>query len=157
VLSEALKDKAPEVRIRTVEALKDAGTVSAIPIIQKAFGDREEQVRLHAALMLRKIGHRNGVPVLGQVILKDNSAAVRAAAATYVGSIGAKDRRALGILAKALEDKEPAVRIRVVESLGFLQLPEAAAVLQQALADRDSGVRIRATEVMGRVLSKDFE
>ena len=33
------------------------------------------------------------------------------------------------------------MRIRAVESLGVLQLPEAATVLQQALADRNSGVR----------------
>lgn len=62
-----------------MEAIKDAATVAGIPIIQKAFSDQDEQVRLHAALMLRKIGHRSGVPLLGQVVLSDNSTAVRAA------------------------------------------------------------------------------
>ena len=56
-----------------------------------------------------------------------------------------------------VKDREPAVRIRAVESLGFLQLAAAATVLETALADRDAGVRIRATEVMGHVLAKDFE
>ena len=157
VLSEALKDKNPEVRIRSVEALKDAGTVNSIPILQKAFGDKEESVRLHAALMLRKIGHRRGVPVLGKVAIDDKSAAVRAAAAAYLGKVGVKDRRAVGMLAKVLEDKDPTVRIRAVEALGFLQLPAAIPVIRTALEDPDSGVRIRATEVMGHVLAKDFE
>ena len=49
------------------------------------------------------------------------------------------------------------MHIRAVESLGVLQLPEAATVPQQALADRNSGVRMWATEVMGCGLSKDFE
>ena len=157
VLSEALKDRTPEVRLRAVEALKDAGTVASIPIIQKAFGDQAESVRLHAALMLRKIGHRNGVPVLGRVALNDISPAVRAAAARHLGKVGVKDPRSVGILARVLEDRESAVRIRAVESLGFLQLPAVAVVLETALADRNAGVRIRATEVMGHVLAKDFE
>jgi HEAT repeat protein len=158
VLSEALKDRAPEVRIRAVEALRQAGTVSAIPIIQKAFGDKEASVRLRAALMLRKIGHRDGVPVLGRAVLADRDESVRAACARYLGSVGVKDPRSVGLLAKVLtEDKSPAVRMRAVEALGFLQLPQAIPVLQTALADRDAGVRIRATEVMGHVLAKDFE
>ena len=75
-----------------------------------------------------------------------------------MGRVGVKDRRAVGALAKVLEeDKEPTVRIRAVESLGFLQLPQAIPVLKKALEDKNKGVRIRATEVLGRVLAKDFE
>ena len=125
VISEALKDKSPEVRIKALEALVEAGTVSSIPVIQKAFGDKEESVRLHATLMLRQIGHRLSVPALGQVLVTDSSPAVRAAAAEYLGKIGAKNPRALGFLAQGLEDKVPLVRIRVIESLGFLQLQRA--------------------------------
>jgi HEAT repeat protein len=69
-----------------------------------------------------------------------------------------KDPRAVAFLAQVIDgDKSAAVRIRAVESLGFIQLPQAIAVLRQALSDKDPGVRIRATEVMGRVLAKDFE
>jgi HEAT repeat protein len=158
VLSEALKDRDPSVRLRAVEALKDAGTVAAIPILSKAFEDRESSVRLHAALMLRKIGHRDGVPVLGRAVMADRDASVRAACARYLGTVGVKDPRAVGILRRVVTgDSSPAVRVRAVESLAYVQLPQAIPVLQTALADRDPGVRIRATEVMGRVLSKDFE
>ena len=61
--------------------------VNSIPIIQKAFGDKEESVRLHAALMLKVIGHRRGVPVLAKVAVDDKSSAVRAAAAAYLGKV----------------------------------------------------------------------
>ena len=158
MLSEALKDRDPEVRIRAVGALRDAGTVSAIPNIQKPFGDKEASVRLHAALMPRKIGHRSGVPVLGRALLADRDPSVRAACARYLGTVGVKDPRSVGILSKVLtDDKSPAVRIRPVEALGFAQMTQAISVLQTALTDRDAGVRIRATEVMGRVLAQDFE
>ena len=78
VLSAASRT-APRVRILRCGGLMDAATVAGIPIVQKTFSDQDEQVRLHAALMLRKIGHRSGVPLLGQVVLSDNSTAVRAA------------------------------------------------------------------------------
>ena len=140
-----------------MDALKDAGTVNSIPIIQKAFEDKEQAVRMGAALALRKIGHRNGVHVLTYAALNDKSPQVRAAAARYLGKLGVKDPRAVGALSQILADKAPTVRIRAVESLGFIQLPAAVAVLQQALEDKDPGVRIRATEVLGRVLAKEFE
>ena len=157
VLAEALRDKQATVRLRAVEALKEAGTVSSIPLLQKAFGDREESVRLHAALMLRRIGHRNGVPVLGRAALNDKSPAVREAATGHLGKVGVKDPRAVGLLARVLDDPETAVRLRAIESLGFLQLRASIPVLERALADPVPGVRIRATEVLGRVLAKDFE
>ena len=95
--------------------------------------------------------------MLGKVAVDDKSAAVRAAAAAHLGRVGVKDRRAVGILASVLDDPDRAVRIRAVESLGFLQLPQAVAVLRLALEDRDASVRIKATEVIGHVLAKDFE
>ena len=113
-------------------------------------------MRLHAALMLKVIGHRRGVPVLAKVAVDDKSPAVRAAAAAYLGKVGVKDRRAVGALAKVLEDKVPAVRISAVEALGFLQLAQTIPILKKALEDKNTGVRIRATEVLGHVLSKDF-
>ena len=157
VISEALKDNNVEVRKRALEALVRAGTISSIPVIQKAFGDKEESVRLHAALMLRKIGHRMSVGPLGRVLATDKSPAVRAAAAEYLGKVGVKNPRSLAFLAKGMEDKEPLVRIKTVESLGFIQLRQAIPLIEKALQDKDSGVRIRATEVLGHALAKDFE
>ena len=56
-----------------------------------------------------------------------------------------------------MEDKVPAVRIRAVEALGFLQLAQTIPILKKALEDKNKGVRISATEVLGHVLAKDFE
>ncbi len=157
-LNSGFDAKSPMVRKRVVEALKDAGTVRSIPYLQKAFADKDEGVRLHAVLMLKIIGHRNGITLLGKFAIADKSSAVRAAASTHMGRVGVKDVRAVGILAKVIDiDPDPTVRMRAVESLGFLQLPQAIAVVEKALQDKDLGVRIRATEVLGFVLSKDFD
>jgi hypothetical protein len=69
--------------------------------------------------------------------LKDEDPFVRAIAARALGILGDKDSAdALAELAKA--DKEYLVRIRAVESLGYLKLkPE---VIQLAMNDRDLGV-----------------
>src|SRR5262249_4554399 len=69
--------------------------------------------------------------------LKDTDPFVRAIAARTLGIRGDKDSAdALAELVK--NDKEYLVRIRAVESLGYLKLkPE---VIRQAIKDRDSGV-----------------
>ena len=157
-LSIGFNAKSSMVRKRVVESLKDAGTVQSIPYLQKAFTDKDEGVRLHAALMIKTIGHRKGVPLLGKFAISDKSSTVRAAASSYMGRVGVKDMRAVGILSKVIDSEpDPTVRMRAVESLGFLQLPQAINVVEKALQDKDLGVRIRATEVLGFMLSKDFE
>src|SRR5499427_4417647 len=69
--------------------------------------------------------------------LKDEDPFVRAIAARALGILGDKDSAdALAELVKA--DKEYLVRIRAVESLGYLKMkPE---VIQLAIKDRDGGV-----------------
>ena len=69
--------------------------------------------------------------------LKDEDPFVRAIAARALGILGDKDSAdALAELAKA--DKEYLVRIRAIESLGYLKMkPE---VIQLAIKDRDGGV-----------------
>ena len=69
--------------------------------------------------------------------LKDEDPFVRAIAARALGILGDKDSAdALAELVKA--DKEYFVRLRAVESLGYLKMKPD--VIQQAIKDRDGGV-----------------
>src|SRR5262245_51447886 len=72
-----------------------------------------------------------------RIALRDENPFVRAIAARALGILSDKDSAdALAELAKT--DKEYLVRIRAVESLGYLKLkPEA---IQHAIKDRDGGV-----------------
>ena len=72
-----------------------------------------------------------------RIALKDQDPFVRAIAARALGILGDKDSAdALAELVKA--DKEYLVRIRAVESLGYLK--EKPEVIQRATKDRDIGV-----------------
>src|SRR5262249_21024074 len=72
-----------------------------------------------------------------RIALRDEDPFVRAIAARALGSLGDKDSAdALAELVKA--DKQYLVRIRAVESLGYLKMkPEA---IRLAIKDRDGGV-----------------
>src|SRR5262249_10936842 len=72
-----------------------------------------------------------------RIALKDEDPFIRAIAARALGILGDKDSAdALAELVKG--DKEYLVRIRAVESLGYLRMkPE---VIQLAIKDRDAGV-----------------
>jgi hypothetical protein len=72
-----------------------------------------------------------------RLALKDEDPFVRAIAARALGILGDKDSAdALAELVKA--DKEYLVRIRAVESLGYLKMKPQ--VIQKAIEDRDLGV-----------------
>ena len=72
-----------------------------------------------------------------RIALKDKDPFVRAIAARALGILGDKDSAdALAELVKA--DKEYWVRIRAVESLGYLKMKSE--VLQMAIQERDGGV-----------------
>src|SRR5262247_2264078 len=72
-----------------------------------------------------------------RIALKDEDPFVRAIAARALGILGDKDSAdALAELVKA--DKEYLVRIRAVESLGYLKMKSE--VIQQATKDQEGGV-----------------
>jgi len=85
-----------------------------------------------------------------RLALKDEDPFVRAIAARALGILGDKDSAdALAELVKA--DKEYLVRIRAVESLGYLKMkPE---VIQLAIKDRDGGVSWVAKLAAGQLKS----
>ena len=86
-----------------------------------------------------------------RIALKDEDPFVRAIAARALGILGDKDSAdALAELVKA--DKQYLVRIRAVESLGYLKMkPE---VIESALKDRDPGVPWVAKLVAGQLKSE---
>jgi HEAT repeat protein len=78
----AIKDRDVTVRLNTVEALRWAGTLFAVPFIQEALrSDPSLGVRLKAVLMLRKIGTQFSTQPLHEALMGDRDLGLRLAAA----------------------------------------------------------------------------
>ena len=149
-----LKDRDVTVRLNTVEALRFAGTVFAVPFIQEALrNDRALGVRLKAVHMLRKIGTQFSTQPLQEALMEDANLGLRLAAADALGEIGKKERQVASMLGEAFtQERNSGIRLEIVKSLGLVREKAGLPFLAAAMDDRDLTVRMRATEIYGRVL-----
>lgn len=132
---------------RTLEAsLRDVGSARA-EVRASAVEDLVRHARLDAGVRER------AVRLLGER-LKDEHAAVRAAAAVGLGDLVAKEK--VESLLVAVEDESPHVRQMALNALGEIGDPRAAARLARALRDDRPEVRYQAVIAFPRV-STDAE
>jgi HEAT repeat protein len=151
----ALNDPDVTVRLNTVEALRWAGTVFAVPFIQEALrNDNSIGVRLKAVQMLRKIGTQFSAQPLQEALMEDPNLGLRLRAADALGEIGKKERQVASMLGEALlTEKNSGIRLEIVKSLGLVREKAGLPYLANAMAvDKNLTVRMRATEIYGRVL-----
>ncbi len=151
----AITDRDVTVRLNTVEALRWAGTVFAVPFIQEALrNDKALGVRLKAVHMLRKIGTQFSTQPLQEALMEDPDLGLRLAAADALGEIGKKERQVASLLGEALNiEKDSSVRLEIVKYLGLVRERAGLPFLAVAMAnDKNLTVRMRATEIYGRVL-----
>lgn len=150
----ALDDKDVTVRLNTVEALRWAGTVFAVPFIQEALrNDVSLGVRLKAVQMLRKIGTQFSTQPLQEALMEDRNLGLRLSAADALGEIGKKERQVANMLGEAWRtEKNSGVRLEIVKSLGLVRERAGLPFLAAAMNDKDLTVRVHATEIYGRVL-----
>ena len=144
-LAALLQSPDPQTKLRAIDALEDMGPAAApaIPNLIKALSDVRE-VRGGAADVLASIGSA-AAPATGAltILLNDEWAGNRAAAARALGSIGPEAREATAALGLALtSDKDAAVRTFSAEALGTIGDPAALDNLSTALgADPEATVR----------------
>ena len=150
----AITDRSPTVRKRTVESLRWAGTVFAVPYIQEALRrDRDVGLRLEAVRMLRKIGTQFSVQPLVESLMTDRNVTVRIASADALGEVGKKEIQVARYLGEAFQkEKNTSVKLEIVGSLGLVRDRAGLPYIQEAMQDRDLTVRMRATSIYGRVL-----
>jgi HEAT repeat protein len=89
-----------------------------VPTLVKALGDSDTNVRLNALESLKSYGEKSKAagPVARQLVTHDPDQKVRQEAAALLGLI--KDQDAVPILLTALDDRDPAVRVEAIRSLG---------------------------------------
>ncbi len=145
------------IKVLCVKAISNYKNIKAVTPLLYCLNDKDEnyKMRFAAAEALGKIGDKNAVEPLIDIVADESEKSVylRESAAIALGMIG--DSRALdafvGILEakKSFLDKFTFLKERVIESLNKIDFSEdrrVIRVLKQALDDESSQVRINAIE-----------
>jgi HEAT repeat protein len=101
--------------VTILETVATVDTPSAIAICKGAMEDPDERVRMAACAAWRQRGGPEAVELLGVRYRSDREIDVRLRALRELGQLG--DKEAIPVLAKALEDSDPAVQYRAVAAL----------------------------------------
>jgi hypothetical protein len=137
------------------EGLRDA--VASPPVLESflaALRGPDARGRCAAIESFSTEGNFAAIPYVSAVLLRvDEALPVRVAAARALGRVG--DRRAWGFLARAVSDREPAVRLASAIALGSVAGPGAVKPLARALqSEGDENVRAALAWALGSARSR---
>jgi HEAT repeat protein len=139
-----------DVAERRAAALKiaDMGPGVAGPLLVKALGDPDVEVKLNAARSAIRLRH---VAAADAVIpwLSDSEVRVRLAACEVIRY--SPSRRAVLALGRVLGDPDPAVRLAAAEAIGAAGIPEAVGPLLGHLDDPAPAVRAEVAQALARI------
>jgi len=110
-----LEEHDPRVRSKILETAAEYDTAAATAICSGAMQDPNEMVRIRACDVWAKRGGAEAVQLLATRFQTDADLDVRLRALKMLGEL--KDKQAIPVLARALEDGDPAVQYRAVASL----------------------------------------
>jgi HEAT repeat protein len=110
-----LEEHDPRVRCTIVQAAAGFDTPAALSICRGALEDPNDQVRLAACSAWRQRGGPEAVELLAARYRADSEIDVRLRALRELGRLG--NEAAIPVLARALEDPDPAVQYRAVAAL----------------------------------------
>ncbi len=162
----ALKDPSPDRRARALQALAQLSSASqgalgvfdglsdvspAIPQIALIARTPSDPLRLDAMWLLCTVGPmwRDIAAPLARDASRDSSAAVRAAAAAMLGSIG--DPADEKVLVGLLSDRDATVRGRASYAIGLLPQRHAVDALARMLQDQSLYVRAMALKALANI------
>ncbi len=120
----------------------------AFPVLVRALGDLEDEVRAKAAYALGRLGDTRATPYLLEHLLTDPAPFVRARIAGALGQFDEPD--VIERLVRSLGDPAWWVRMRSVEALEQIG-PQAEAPLLVALDDPDPELRMRSAVALERL------
>jgi HEAT repeat protein len=110
-----LAEHDPRVRSGILDIAAGFDTPAAVAICKGALEDPDARVRMAACTAWRKRGGAEAVELLATRYRGDGEIDVRLRALRELGELG--DKQAVPVLAKALEDPDPAVQYRAVAAL----------------------------------------
>jgi HEAT repeat protein len=115
LVATVLAEHDPRVRAKILEIAAGFDTASATAICKGALEDPEPRVRMAACSAWAKRGGPEAVQLLAARYQADTELDVRLRALRELGTLG--DKQAIPVLARALEDADPAVQYRAVAAL----------------------------------------
>jgi len=105
----------PQIRIATVRALGPLRSASALDALQQVTQDTDHRVRVAACAALGNQKNERALAALAEVLGSDTNIDVRIAAADALGAFN--DPVAMRALGTALDDRDPALQHRAIQSL----------------------------------------
>ena len=115
LVATVLEEHDPRVRAKILEIAAAFDTAAATAICKGALEDPDERVRMAACSAWGKRGGPEAVQLLAARYQSDSELDVRLRALRELGTLG--DKQAIPVLARALEDSDPAVQYRAVAAL----------------------------------------
>ncbi len=115
LVATVLEEHDPRVRAEILEIAAGFDTAAATAICKGALEDPDERVRMAACSAWGKRGGPEAVQLLAARYQTDAELDVRLRALRELGTLG--DKQAIPVLARALEDSDPAVQYRAVAAL----------------------------------------
>ncbi len=144
-----LNAPAMQTRRAAAERIASLGLAVALPLLQKALGDPETEVRIAAAQSAIRL-HANEVTEVVLPWLRERDVRLRVAACEVARSM--PNAKAVAELGRALGDTEsPLVRAAAAEALGAAQTTEAAAPLLGRLDDPSPNVRVQVARALAKL------
>jgi HEAT repeat protein len=154
ILSATVEDPDQRVRVAALNSLALLGDPSAAALFRRHTTSPDHHLRLAALRGLSRIGTEGDAPTI-IAGLRDERAAVRKSAATYLG--WRRDRAAIKPLIRALRDDDEQVRAAAATSLGNIRDHRAVLSLIRTLKDRSLVVRQAAKAALESTLGEEFE
>jgi len=156
LITAGLRDKDPGTRRLAARALGDIGERKSLPALIALAGDKDWTVRISAsAAIVAIVGLDPQVLAQASVdwtksALDSQDLAVRKAAAGVLADIPVKD--AVPLLAQAIADKDPVVRLAASRSAGKIKSADAAAKVADAVkTETDPGVKEQQVKALGEI------
>lgn len=115
LVAEMLGEHDPRVRCRILDAATEFDTPEALAICRGALQDPDDRVRMAACSAWGRRGGAEAIELLASRYRNDTDLDVRLRAIRALGDL--QDAAAVPVLAKALEDSDPAIQYRAVASL----------------------------------------
>ncbi len=146
----------PEVRLRTLEVLRDIERTDAAPLVERRLGDPDPDVRAEAIRVLACLEGQNIVELM-LPRLEEADPGVRAAAVACLASHGDPEHSAQArkVLLELISDADENARVEAAKALGAIAEPEMQEQLIRLLYDRSPKVVRETIVAISRRVGRD--